>query len=136
MSTTLKSQSVPYRFRDNFVQSIIRTISRLGYWQTIFFLSAPFSSPSDMVYDLIDRIICSKLYTVYLSYLCRKMFPTRCGVISFLHRKGCSRALVVNMDVYDECFCLLVCSFFLSLSFSNLEAICSICYYPLPDHKS
>lgn len=133
----MKSQSVPYRFRDNFVQSIIRTISRLGYWQTIFSLSAPFSSPSDMVYDLIDRIICSKLYTVYLSYLCRKMFPTRCGVISFLHRKGCSRVLVVNMDVYDECFCLLVCSFFsLSLSFSNLEAICSICYYPLPDHKS
>lgn len=115
MSTTLKSQSVPYRFRDNFVQSIIRTISRLGYWQTIFSLSAPFSSPSDTVYDLIDRIICSKLYTVYLSYLCRKMFPTRCGVISFLHRKGCSRALVVNMDVYDECFCLLVCRFFFSL---------------------
>lgn len=134
----MKSQSVPYRYTDNFVQSLIRIISRLGYWQTIFSLSAPFSSPSDMVYDLIDRIICSKLYTVYLSYLCRKMFPTRCGVISFLHRKGCSRALVVNMDVYDECFCLLVCSFFssLSLSFSNLEAICSICYYPLPDHKS
>lgn len=115
----MKSQSVPYRFRDNFVQSIIRTISRLGYWQTIFSLSAPFSSPSDTVYDLIDRIICSKLYTVYLSYLCRKMFPTRCGVISFLHRKGCSRALVVNMDVYDECFCLLVCSFF-SLSLSPI----------------